>query len=198
MKKRTLTNSEIAFTLDFIIEYSVKNFKKFTNEFAVGETNLSGCDLVADLVGFGEANRKADATRFGSYLGHLLEDLILTVLDVSNAKVIEKPSLNGTERIDFMCGNMAVDIKYRIGTKPDDYLRGMELTLETIQEAGLKPVLCVYSSDSARATLRHLENMGWTIIRGDETFAFLESISGFDLKGYLISRKWRFVPRPKS
>lgn len=198
MKKRTLTCDEIAYTLDFMIRHSEPTMMSFVTKCKPIKPSLPCRDALASLVGFNDKMREQDAGGFGASLGRLLESLILTVLDASNSHTIEKPLLNGTDKIDFIYGDMAIDIKYSIGTRSQGFLLEMKSALDMITSAGLEPVFCVYSLDSNGPILDRLETMGWTIIKGDEVFSFIEQISGFDLKSYLASRKGCFIVKPTS
>ncbi|MBP0013568.1 MAG: hypothetical protein J7525_10690 [Roseofilum sp. SID3] len=95
---------------------------------------------------------------------------------------------NGDEPCDLMVGQRAMDTKYRIGSGDSGTLKKFKIYGRLLKEPNYEPILLIVREDNLPAAISACQSGGWTIFTGESTFEYLNQLTGFDLKTYLMAK----------
>ena len=106
-----------------------------------------------------------------------------------------KPALRigSDEPCDFIVGKYAIDTKYRIGSGDSGTLKKFKSYGPLLRERGLTPVFLILREDNLAAAMTACRAGGWEVNTGAQSYAFIKSVSGFDLERFLANRKGEFA-----
>lgn len=93
------------------------------------------------------------------------------------------------EPCDLVVGNYAIDTKYRMGSGDSGTLKKFKFYGNLLKEHEYEPILLILRTDNLAAAIKACEIGGWTIYTGDSTLEFIQTITKFDIKQFLESRK---------
>jgi hypothetical protein len=149
-------------------------------------------DLLMDAFGISPSLKRENRQYWGRELGKCWESLVVAAC--SNSPSFQ-PALRigGDEPCDLIVNGYAIDTKYRIGSGDSGTLKKFKQYGPLLKEKGFKPVFLFLRSDNLPAAMTACKSGGWQILIGDESFGFINEVSGFDLKTYLLNRKGSFA-----
>lgn len=149
-------------------------------------------DLLMAAFGISPELKRENRQYWGRELGKCWESL---VIEVCRQSPHFKPALRigNDEPCDLILKSYAIDTKYRVGSGDSGTLKKFKQYGPLLKEHGLEPVFLFLRSDNLPAAITACKNGGWTLYIGEESFNFLKTHSGFDLKQYLEERSRRYL-----
>jgi hypothetical protein len=96
------------------------------------------------------------------------------------------------EPCDLIVDGYAIDTKYRIGSGDSGTLKKFKNNGPLLRTYNYEPVLLILRQDSLPAAIRACQEGTWKVYTGDDSFEFIQTISGFDLKSFLIEKVGEF------
>lgn len=161
----------------------------FSSKVYNNENNDS--DLLMSAFGISPDLKRENKQYWGRELGKCWESLVIEAC--KNVPEF-KPALRigADEPCDLVVGNYAIDTKYRVGSGDSGTLKKFKQYGETLRNLDYTPVFLFLREDNLPAAMTACRNGGWSIYIADQSFEFIQEISGFDMKTYLITRSLRF------
>lgn len=177
-------------SLQAILEHYGKSFaiKAFVDE------SLEEDDLML-IFGLTQEIKAGNKQYWGRELGMCWQRLVTELCRQTCANFGEPIRERADVLCDLVVGNQAIDTKYRIGSGDSGTLKkfkqyGLELT-----EAGYRPVLLILRTDNLPAAITACITGGWHVVVGDDSYHYLQTMTGFDLKAWLQSQKGNLAPK---
>ena len=96
------------------------------------------------------------------------------------------------EVCDLLVGEDAIDTKYRIGSGDSGTQKKFRQYEYRLQELRYKPILLILRTDSLRQAINTCANSGWRVLSGNDSYAYIRQITGFDLQLWLQERRNRY------
>ena len=142
-------------------------------------------DLLMDIFGITPQLKREHRQYWGRELGMCWERLVAEICRSFRPDYGPALRLGADVPCDFTIGQTAIDTKYRIGSGDSGTLRKFRSYGPLLREHGYNPVLLILREDNLRAAIAACEQGGWSILTGQETIAYLEQITGFNVGLYL-------------
>lgn len=164
-----------------------KYAKSFTSK--VYLDNFNDTDVLMEAFGITQELKSENKQYWGRELGKCWENLLRDLFEVTCIDFEPPKKFGQDEPADFFCGTDAIDTKYRVGSGDSGTLKKFESYGKLLQEHGYRPVFLFLRSDNLHAALSKMDAGGWVRYVGDDTFEYIKSKTGFDLKAWLIELK---------
>jgi hypothetical protein len=176
--------NQLSLSLDTILAYYHQSF--LTKTF--GEESVEEDELMR-IFGLTQTLKSENKQYWGRELGMCWQRLV-TQLCEHTCTNFSGPLRNGTEELcDLVVGRDAIDTKYRIGSGDSGTLKKFKGYGNSLTQQGYLPILLILRSDNLPAAITACKSGGWTVLAGEETYQYLQNLTGFDLKTWLQSRK---------
>jgi hypothetical protein len=149
-------------------------------------------DLLMDTFGISPALKRENRQYWGRELGFCWQ---LLVIQACSGLPIYKPAfkIGGDEPCDLIVGNYAIDTKYRIGSGDSGTLKKFKSYGPLLREHGYEPVFLILREDNLPAAIQACQIGTWKVLTGQQSFQFIQQISGFDMESYLKDRASKFL-----
>lgn len=180
--------TDIENSLEEILEQYQKSFenKIFNNE-------KKDNDLLMDVFNLTPQLKAENKQYWGRELGMCWQKLIIEICRIYCDDFQPAKKINGDEPYDLIVGQYAIDTKYRIGSGDSGTLKKLKKYGNDLQKQGYDPIMLILRQDSLPAAITACKNGNWTIYTDEDTFKFVQQISNFDLKEFLINTKAKFA-----
>ena len=96
------------------------------------------------------------------------------------------------EPCDLIVEGYAIDTKYRIGLGDSGTLNKFKDNGELLRNLNYEPVFLILRQDNRPAAITACQVGTWKVYTGEDSFEFIKTISGFDLKSFLIEKVGEF------
>ena len=149
-------------------------------------------DLLMQAFGITPELKRENRQYWGRELGKCWESLIVQAsLDYPGFR----PALRvgGDEPCDLILDDYAIDAKYRVGSGDSGTLKKFRDYGALLREMGYRPVLLFLRDDNLPAAMQACRQGGWKIHIGQESFDFIEELTGYDLREYLIRKSEAYL-----
>jgi hypothetical protein len=93
------------------------------------------------------------------------------------------------EPCDLIVEGYAIDTKYRLGSGDSGTLKKFKNNGPLLRTYNYEPVLLILRQDSLSAAITACQVGTWKVYTGEDSFNFIQTISGFDLKSFLIGKE---------
>ncbi len=149
-------------------------------------------DILMDAFGITPQLKSENKQYWGRELGKCWESLVIEAC--KNSPTFQ-PALRigADEPCDLRVDNYAIDTKYRVGSGDSGTLKKFKQYGPLLRQEGYEPVFLFLRQDNLSAAMTACQNGGWAIYIGEQSFEFIERISGFDLKAYLLRKAQEFL-----
>ena len=184
-------NSEIPGGLERILQQYSKSFagKVFSEESSEDDDLM----LVFALT---QTIKSQNRQYWGRELG-MCWQLLVTELCKQTCDNFRGPVTEGKDQLcDLVVGSDAIDTKYRIGSGDSGTLKKFVRYGLRLRELSYRPVVLILRRDNLPAAIAACVTGGWTVMSGDETYHYLQDITGFDMEAWLKTRKNQYATRP--
>ncbi|WP_318720132.1 hypothetical protein [Roseofilum sp. SBFL] len=140
------------------------------------------------VFGITPALKRKNRQYWGRELGMCWQKLIVELCRQTCDNFAPALRFNGDEPCDLMVGQRAMDTKYRIGSGDSGTLKKFKIYGRLLKEPNYEPILLIVREDNLPAAISACQSGGWTIFTGESTFEYLNQLTGFDLKTYLMAK----------
>ena len=144
-------------------------------------------DLLMQAFGITPELKRENRQYWGRELGKCWENLIIQA-SLDHPTFQPALRLGADEPCDLILDNYAIDAKYRVGSGDSGTLKKFKQYGPLLRERGYQPVFLFLRDDNLPAAMQACRQGGWDIYIGQESFDFIKSLTGFDLKEYLIRK----------
>ena len=96
------------------------------------------------------------------------------------------------EPCDLIVDGYAIDTKYRIGSGDSGTLKKFKYYGPLLRTYNYDPVFLILRQDNLPAAITACKVGAGKVYTGDDSFKFIQTISGFDLKSFLIEKEGEF------
>ncbi len=145
-------------------------------------------DLLMDVFGISPETKRENRQYWGRELGMCWQLLITEVFKFNCDTFGPALRFNSDEPFDLTAGIYAIDTKYRIGSGDSGTLKKFKAYGPLLIEKGYEPILLILREDNLPAAISACLTGGWKVYTGDETFKFINNLTGFNLKNYLSQK----------
>lgn len=129
---------------------------------------------------------------WGRELGKCWEKLVQITLQ-NHCEKYSGPYFDDRDEIcDCIVDKNAIDAKYRVGSGDSGTLKKFKQYGKKLFDEGYKPIMLFLREDNLPAAITAATTGGWKIYTGDSSFDFIEKLSGYDLKKWLLNNKEKF------
>ena len=146
-------------------------------------------DVLMEAFGISQELKRENKQYWGRELCMCWQLLVTEVFRNTCKDFSPARTYGADEPVDFFVGKEAVDTKYRVGSGDSGTLKKFKQYGEMLVSEGLTPVFLFLRTDNLNAALAACKVGGWTIYMGEDSFEYIRSKSGFDLKQWLIDLK---------
>jgi len=154
-------------------------------------------DLLMDVFNLTSELKGENPQYWGTQLGRCWEKLIIEICKThcQDFKPAFKIKIKNEEHapFDLIIDNYAIDTKYRIGSGDSGKHYKLQVYGNELKKMGYTPVMLIFREDNLQGAITACKKGNWTIYTGDDTFKFIQQISDFDLKQFLMSIKAKFA-----
>lgn len=97
------------------------------------------------------------------------------------------------EPCDLTVGKKAIDTKYRIGSGDAGTLKKFKSYGPLLRKKGYSPVFLIIREDNLPAAIAACKVGTWDVYTGEDTYNYLQKLTGFDIKNYLLEQAQRYT-----
>ncbi|MCZ2247145.1 MAG: restriction endonuclease [Bacteroidia bacterium] len=174
--------------LDKALSVILEQYGKSFSSKAFSDESTEEDDLML-IFGLIQAIKTENKQYWGRELGMCWQRLIVELCNQTNND-FGSPIREGLDEIcDLTVGHDAIDTKYRIGSGDSGTLKKFKHYGARLTESKYRPVLLILRNDNLPAAITACITGGWTVYTGEESFKYVQQVTGFDLKSWLQSRK---------
>lgn len=145
-------------------------------------------DPLMDVFGLLPQIKRENRQYWGRELGMCWQLLVVEVCRTYCDDFQPAFRLGKDEPCDLVVGNRAIDTKYRIGSGDSGTLKKFKSYGPILRGNGYNPILLILREDNLPAAITACQVGSWNIYVGDNSFEFVQSLTGFDLRHFLIER----------
>lgn len=181
-----------------MVEYSLDNIlRKYQTSFIdkVYSEENEEYDLLMDVFDISPDIKRENRQYWGRELGMCWQLLVIEICKNHCQNFQPAFKIGKDEPCDLIVDSYAIDTKYRIGSGDSGLHKKFKSYGKILRQEGYIPVLLVLRTDNLPAAITACEVGTWEIYTGDNSFQFIQQISGFNLKQFLIDRKGVFPVR---
>lgn len=150
-------------------------------------------DLLMDAFGLSSDTKRENRQYWGRELGMCWQLMVDNVMKVYGKGYAPALRIGNDEPCDMIVGNYAIDTKYRFGSGDSGTLKKLKQYGALLIKLGYQPVCLLAREDNLPGSIAAIQSAGWQILAGDESFDFILTQTGYDLKQYLVSQKGQFL-----
>ena len=146
-------------------------------------------DELMEIFGLTQQIKMENRQYWGRELG-MCWQLLITELFKITCKDFKGPIKEGGDEIcDLICGQDAIDTKYRIGSGDSGTLKKFQQYGSRIKKLGYRPVILILRDDNLEAAITACRSGGWTVLMGGDSYDYIKKATRFDFKAWLTSKK---------
>ncbi|MBC6472182.1 MAG: restriction endonuclease [Hormoscilla sp. GM102CHS1] len=149
-------------------------------------------DPLMNVFGLSPQLKRENRQYWGRELGRCWQLLVVEVCKTYCGDFQPAFKLGNDEPCDLVVGNYAIDTKYRIGSGDSGTLKKFKSYGPLLRDRGYEPVFLILRKDNLPAAITACHSGNWNVYIGDESFEFIQNLSGFDLKSFLTERAGEF------
>lgn len=146
-------------------------------------------DPLMEVFGITPDRKRENRQYWGRELGMCWQLLVTNVLSFHCKEYTSAIKIGDDEPCDCCVGNDAIDTKYRVGSGDSGTLKKFKSYGKLLKERGYRPVLLIVREDNLNTAMTAFAAGGWIVLQGQATFDYLQEVSGFDLRSWLVSCK---------
>ena len=164
--------------------------KSFTEKFYAEENEEH--DILMDVFGISPIIKKENRQYWGRELGMCWQSLVTETCKTYCSSFKPALKVESDEPCDLIVDGYAIDTKYRIGSGDSGTLKKFKSYGELLRNLNYEPVFLILRQDNLPAAITARQKGTWKVYTGDDSFKFIQTISEFDLKSFLIEKVGEF------
>lgn len=149
-------------------------------------------DLLMDVFGISPIIKRENRQYWGRELGMCWQLLVIETCKAYCNSFQPAFRVGSDEPCDLIVDGYAIDTKYRIGSGDSGTLKKFKSYGSLLRTHNYEPVLLILRKDNLPAAITACQVGTWRVYTGDASFEFIQRISGFDLKLFLMERVGAF------
>ena len=149
-------------------------------------------DILMDVFGISPIIKKENMQYWGRELGMCWQRLVTETCKTYCSSFKPALKVESDEPCDLIVDGYAIDTKYRIGSGDSGTLKKFKSYGELLRNLNYESVFLILRQDSLPAAIRACQKGTWKVYTGDDSFKFIQTISWFDLKSFLIGKVGEF------
>jgi len=173
------------------LEQILARYQKSFTEKIYAEENEEH-DILMDVFGISPIIKKENRQYWGRELGLCWQRLVTETCKTYCSSFQRALKVGSDEPCDLIVEGYAIDTKYRLGSGDSGTLKKFKNNGPLLRTYNYEPVLLILRQDSLPAAIRACQEGTWKVYTGDDSFQFIQTISGFDLKSFLIGKEGEF------
>lgn len=160
--------------------------QSFTNKIYLEENDEY--DLLMEAFALTPQVKRENRQYWGRELGMCWQRLVTELCSKTCSDFAPGLRTGGDELCDLIVGKQAIDTKYRIGSGDSGTLKKFKAYSRLLAEKGYEPILLIAREDNLPAAIKACSSAGWRVLRGEEGYDYIHSLTKFDLKQYLHAK----------
>jgi hypothetical protein len=173
------------------LEQILAGYQKSFTEKIYAEENEEH-DILMDVLGISPIIKKENRQYWGRELGMCWQRLVTATCETYCSSFQRALKVESREPCDLIVERYAIDTKYRIGSGDSGTLKKFKSYGELLRTYNYEPVFLILRQDNLPAAITACQEGTWKVYTGDDSFEFIQTISGFDLKSFLIGKVGEF------
>jgi hypothetical protein len=173
------------------LEQILARYQKSFTEKIYAEENEEH-DILMDVFGISPIIKKENRQYWGRELGMCWQLLVTETCKTYCSSFQPAFKVESDEPCDLIVDGYAIDTKYRIGSGDSGTLKKFKSYGELLRNLNYEPVFLILRQDNLPAAITACQVGTWKVYTGDDSFEFIKTISGFDLKSFLIGKVGEF------
>jgi hypothetical protein len=178
-------------TLEETLNQKLSNYRSSFVGKVYNEEN-NDHDLLMDAFGISPELKRENRQYWGRELGMCWQILVTDICKYHRQDFGPPIRIDADEPCDLTVGEFAIDTKYRIGSGDSGTLKKFKSYGPRLREMGYKPVFLILREDNLPAAMTACNVGTWEVYTGEQTFKFVNDLTGFDIKDFLRSKKSLF------
>tara|TARA_B110000971_G_C19823826_1_gene414644 strand:+ start:169 stop:717 length:549 start_codon:yes stop_codon:yes gene_type:complete len=164
-------------------------FDKYKDSFS--KKKISTINTEDDLImkAFGKKQADVDINKqyWNREFGKYFEYTVVKVFELTHDEFKPGLRLGADEVCDLIIGDVAIDVKYRVGSGDSGTLKKFKQYGKLLKDKGYKPIMLFLRDDNLKSAVTAINKGGWIIKSDEAMFDYILKESGFDLKSFLIN-----------
>tara|TARA_B110000305_G_C19184134_1_gene513430 strand:- start:155 stop:703 length:549 start_codon:yes stop_codon:yes gene_type:complete len=164
-------------------------FDKYKDSFS--KKKISTINTEDDLImkAFGKKQADVDINKqyWNREFGKYFEYTVVKVFELTHDEFKPGLRLGADEVCDLIIGDVAIDVKYRVGSGDSGTLKKFKQYGKLLKDKGYKPIMLFLRDDNLKSAVTAINKGGWIIKSDKAMFDYILKESGFDLKSFLIN-----------
>lgn len=152
-------------------------------------------DPLMNVFGITQEMKCENKQFWGRQLGMCFQRLVVELSKARCHNFAPGLRLGADEVCDLIVGTDAIDTKYRVGSGDSGTLKKFKAYGHALKDKGYTPIMAIVRTDNLAAAVQQGRSGGWTIYQGQETFDYIASLTGVDLRDWLEKRAGAHVVR---
>jgi hypothetical protein len=173
------------------LEQILAGYQKSFTEKIYAEENEEHAILM-DVFCLSPIIKKENRQYWGRELGMCWQLLVTETCKTYCSRFQPALKVESDEPCDLIVDGYAIDTKYRIGSGDSGTLKKFKSYGELLRNLNYEPVFLILRKDNLPAAITACKLGTWKVYTGDDSFEFIQTISGFDLKSFLIGKVGEF------
>ena len=149
-------------------------------------------DILMDVFGISPIIKKENRQYWGRELGMCWQLLVTETCKTYCSSFQPAFKVGSDEPCDLIVDGYAIDTKYRIGSGDSGTLKKFKNNGPLLRTYNYEPVFLILRQDNLPAAITACQVGTWKVYTGEDSFEFIKTISGFDLKSFLIEKVGEF------
>jgi hypothetical protein len=141
-----------------------------------------------NVFGISPQLKRENRQYWGRELGMCWQLLVIEVCKTHCGNFKPAFKVGTDEPCDLVVGSHAIDTKYRIGSGDSGTLKKFKSYGPLLINQSYQPVFLILRTDNLASAIAACQAGKWNVYTGDNSFDFIRTLSGFDLKTFLVER----------
>ncbi|MCL1844193.1 MAG: hypothetical protein FWF79_10315 [Defluviitaleaceae bacterium] len=143
------------------------------------ESNIS--DILMESFGISASLKRENRQYWGRELGMIWQLIVNAIFKHHGTEYAPALKFGLDEPCDLICGNDAIDTKYRIGSGDSGTLKKFKNYGHLLRSNGFRPVLLLLRDDSLTAAITACKTGGWEVFENKDSFDYIFNNTGVDI-----------------
>jgi len=146
-------------------------------------------DIIMNIFGKKQIDVDVNKQYWNREFGKFFEIIVVRIFKLTNKNFKPALRIGADEPCDCLIGNIAIDVKYRVGSGDSGTLKKFKQYGNLLIKKGYKPVMLFLREDNLFSAVTAIKKGGWEYLVGEKTFDFIKKNSGFDLFNFFKNLK---------
>lgn len=146
-------------------------------------------DILMEIFSISNEKKLENMQYWGRELGMCWQKIVVSFCKFYCGNRFSPPlQIGDDEPNDLFIDRDAIDTKYRVGSGDSGTLKKFKLYGKELTGRGFNPIALILREDNLDAAITALNNGGWKVFTGDDSFNYIKNKTGHDLKNFLSNK----------